>query len=115
MPRPLFNKEPRMGPPPFDKGGLKPPFKPPFNEKFRMQYLFKIGYKPINMTCTCAMQTGLIKATACTTPQLGRCNHSQSFVLSLEPGFPLSQAMIMPMPSSMLGVQQAMLSELRCQ
>ena len=48
-------------------------------------------------------------------PSTGRCNHSQSFVLSLEPGFPLSQAMVMPMPSSMLGVQQAMLSELRGQ
>ena len=59
------------------------------------------------MTCTCAMQTGLIKATACAISQLAwQVQSLTSFVLSLDPGFPLSQAMVMPMPSSMLGVQQ---------
>ena len=64
-------------------------------------------------SCTCTTQTGLVKA-----PVQSLNWQVQSltvFVLSLEPGFPLSQAMVMPMPSSMLGVQQALLSELRGQ
>ena len=81
---------------------LGPP--PSTNEKFRNAIPVQ---KQINMTCTCACRPDSSKQQLVQSLNWhGRCNHSQSFVLSLDPGFPLSQAMVMPMPSSMLGAQQ---------